>query len=323
MVSCIDNTVPFASESQTASAVLMIRPLYFGWNAETAVSNTYQQRTPAPPSQILRQALQEFDAMQALLVRHGVAVTVFDDLPSPHTPDALFPNNWFSTHGDGTLVFYPMAADNRRAERRPHLIDALRRKLGSRRVVDLTNWEAQGKFLEGTGSLVLDRVHRVAYAALSGRTDRELVEVFAAALGYRSLPFATVLHSGQPIYHTNVLMTVGTTTAVVCLDAIADDRQRDVVASALRESGRQVVAITIDQMNDFAGNLLELRSQNGARLWVMSTRAFSALRPEQRDQLARDAALLHTPLPTIENVGGGSARCMLGELFHPSPPSPI
>lgn len=303
------------SEPQTASAVLMVRPLHFGWNEQTAASNTFQRLPPEPPLQVRQQALAEFAALHALLERSGVRVTVFDDLPTPHTPDALFPNNWFSTHSDGTLVLYPMAAPNRRAERRPQLIAALRRDLGIRRVLDLTSWESQGKFLEGTGSLVLDRVHRVAYVAASARTAPAVVAAWAAALNYRPVLFATTPQGDQPIYHTNVVMALGTTTAVVCLEAIADDAQRTAVAAALRASGRQLLVISREQLRCFAGNLLELRSQSGQRLWVMSTQAFTALQPAQRQQLAGEATLLHTPLPTIEAVGGGSARCLLGELF--------
>ena len=307
-----------SSEPQTTRSVLMIRPLYFGWNAETADSNTYQVFPSTPLQQLRQLANAEFAALHTLLLQHGVQVSVFDDLPDPHTPDALFPNNWFSTHPDGTLVLYPVAAVNRRAERRPHLITALHQDLGFRRVIDLTGWESHGKFLEGTGSLVLDRPQRVAYAALSGRTDASVVETFAAALGYRAITFVTVPENGQPIYHTNVVMAIGTTTAVVCLEAISDGAQRDAVVSCLRASGRQLVIISREQLQHFAGNLLELQSQDGRPLWVMSTRAFDALRPDQRQQLARDAALLHTPLPTIESVGGGSARCMLAELFPAS-----
>jgi len=307
-----------ARSAQTASAVLMIRPLHFGFNPQTAASNTFQVRPSEPPLQLREQALAESAALQALLSRHGVRVLVFDDRPSPQTPDALFPNNWFSTHSDGTLVLYPMAAANRRAERRPEFIATLRRELGVRRVLDLTGFEAEGKFLEGTGSLVLDRVHRVAYAAQSARTDPAVVAAFAAAMDYRPVQFCTAPQNGQPVYHTNVVMALGTTAAVVCLDAIADGAQRDMVATALGAGGRQLVTITCEQMNRFAGNLLELRGADGQPLWVMSTQAFSALRPDQRQQLLTDgAALLHTPLPTIELVGGGSARCLLGELFHP------
>jgi hypothetical protein len=307
-------------EPQTASAVLMVRPLHFGWNEQTAASNTFQHPPREPPLQVRQQALAEFAALHALLERSGVRVMVFEDLPTPHTPDALFPNNWLTSHSDGTLVLYPMAAPNRRAERRPQLIAALRRELGVRRVVDLTAWESQGRFLEGTGSLVLDRVHRVAYAAASARTDPAVVAVWAAALDYRPILFSTLPQRDQPIYHTNVVLALGTTTAVVCLEAITPGAPRAAVAAALAASGRQLLAITGEQLRCFAGNLLELRSQDGQRLWVMSTQAFAALEPAQRQQLASEATLLHTPLPTIEAVGGGSARCLLAELFAATPP---
>lgn len=309
------------SQPQTTSAVLMIRPWRFGYNAETAVSNTYQVLPTASAAQVHLQAVGEFDGLHALLVRNGVAVLRVDDLPLPPTPDSIFPNNWVSTHCDGTLVLYPMATANRRAERRPQLIEALRRDLGIRRVIDLTSWEVQGKYLEGTGSLVLDRSHRIAYAACSARTDPNVVAVFATAMGYRPLLFGTAPRQGQSVYHTNVVMSVGATLAVVCLDAIADGAKRGAVESALRATGRQVLPITIEQMDDFAGNLLELRSQAGEHLWVMSSRAYEAFMPAQRQQLASHGRILHSPLPTIESVGGGSARCMLGELFRQAPAS--
>lgn len=310
-----------APEAQTTDAVLMIRPCSFGWNAETADSNTYQSRPQEPPPRIQQQARQEFAGLRALLRQHGVTVTVLDDLPDPPAPDAVFPNNWFSTHADGTLVLYPMAAANRRGERRPTHLAALRQALGEVRMIDLTDFEASGKFLEGTGSLVLDRVHRIAYAAESARTDRVVVEAFARALGYRPLLFSTILQKGQPIYHTNVVMAIGTQAAVICLEAIAEGSQREIVAASIRQSGRKLIAITLAQLAQFAGNLLELRSQHSAALWVMSSRAFHALDAAQRQQLAASATLLHAPLPTIESVGGGSARCMIAELFCQRAPS--
>ncbi len=309
------------SFEQTASAVLMIRPFRFAWNAETAVSNAYQAPSLVSDAQVQEQALREFAGLHRLLVQAGIVVHVFDDLPTPHTPDALFPNNWFSTHADGTLVLYPMATKSRRAERRPHLLGALR-DLGFARRIDLRIHEDHGRFLEGTGSLVLDRRERVAYAARSLRTHPDVVAEFARALGYRPIVFSTQTPQGQPVYHTNVVMAVGRTHAVVCLDAVFDPAERAQVTTALQESGREVVAISIAQMNDFAGNLLELRRPDGAAIWVMSSRAHAALLPEQRASLARSATLLHTPLATIEAVGGGSARCMLAELFPPSPSVP-
>ncbi len=297
----------------------MIRPFRFGWNAETAVSNAFAEPSLAPADQLQAQARHEFEALRARLLQAGVDVTVFDDPPTPHTPDALFPNNWFSTHDDGTLVLYPMAAASRRAERRPALIAALR-QLGFDRVIDLSHHELAGRFLEGTGSLVLDRRGRIAYAATSLRTHPQLVAEFARALGYRPLVFSTQLPQGQPVYHTNVVMSVGSTLAVVCLEAIADAEQRAQVRAALADSGRAILPISLAQLAAFAGNLLQLHSRDGHALWVMSSRAHAALTPDQRADLARDATIVHTPLPTIESVGGGSARCMLAELFLPAAP---
>ena len=306
-----------SSTQQTTDAVLMIRPFRFGWNGQTAVTNTYQALPSASPDTVHQRALHEFEALRCVLVQAGVAVHVFDDLPTPHTPDALFPNNWFSTHADGTLVLYPMATPNRRAERRPHVIHALRHDLGFDHVLDLTYLEHQAQFLEGTGSLVLDRRHRIAYAAQSLRTHPTAVDVFARAMGYQPILFSTREQRGQPIYHTNVMMSVGSTLAVVCLQAIAEDPARDRLRATVLESGREILEISPDQLMEFAGNLLELRDGTGSPLWVMSSRAHAALRPDQRALLAQHGALLHTPLTTIESVGGGGARCMLAELFLP------
>lgn len=307
--------MPALTTPQTASSVLMIRPTQFGFNEQTAASNTYQRPPQDPAHAVRTQALSEFDALHARLVQAGVRVVTFEDLPCPHTPDAVFPNNWFSLHPDGTLVLYPMAAQNRRLERRPHLLTALQRDLGGRRLLDLTHFEAAEKYLEGTGSLVLDHVHRVAYAALSPRTHPEVVEAYCAALDYRAVLFTTTTRRGQPAYHTNVVLSVGESAAVVCLEAIAEASQRAAVESSLRASGRTLLLITAEQMDRFAANLLELRAQDGTRLWVLSSQAHAALSPAQRQQLAYGSRIVHSPLPTIESVGGGSARCMLAELF--------
>ena len=221
----------------------MIRPFRFGWNAETAVSNAFAEPSLAPADQLQAQARHEFEALRARLLQAGVDVTVFDDPPTPHTPDALFPNNWFSTHDDGTLVLYPMAALNRRAERRPAWIAVLQEELSTTRLLDLSHHEAAGRFLEGTGSLVLDRCERVAYGALSSRTHPQVAGEFAAALGYRLRLFVTEPQRGQPVYHTNVLLSLGATAAVICLSAIADEREREAIAAELVASGRELVLI--------------------------------------------------------------------------------
>jgi len=311
-----------SADVQTAAAVLMVRPHRFFWNEQTAASNTFQVAPAASSEVVAAQADEEFGRLQALLVAAGIRVRVFDDPGEPHTPDAVFPNNWFSTHADGTLVLYPMAAPNRRAERHPAWITALQAELGTTRLVDLSPHEAAGRFLEGTGSLVLDRRERVAYGALSLRTHPQVAAELAAALGYRLRLFATQPLRGQPVYHTNVLLSLGASAAVICLSAVADEHERQAIAAELAESGRELVVIDADQLGEFAGNVLSLRNRHGQRFWVMSSRAHAAFSSAQRQQLARHGELLHTPLATIEAVGGGSARCMLAELFARPTPSP-
>lgn len=304
-------------EPQTTDAVLLIRPQRFYGNPQTAASNPYQVGTTSSPEAVHAQALREQAGLQALLETAGVAVTVLDAPPEPETPDALFPNNWFSSHADGTLVLYPMAVANRRAERRPAFIAALRQQLGCTRLVDLSPHEQAGRFLEGTGSLVLDRPLRVAYAALSLRTDAAAAADFARQLGYRLRLFTTRPRRGQPVYHTNVVMSVGATAAVVCLEAIASPAEQAAVQAELSASGHEIVAIAGEQLDAFAANLLQLRSRRGEPFWVLSSRAYEALNRDQRERLARHGPLLHTPLSTIEAVGGGSARCLMAELFVP------
>lgn len=300
---------------QSTDSVLMIRPLRFGWNAEAATTNSHQIAPRDSADTLQSRAEKEFDGLAAQLLQNGISVEIFTDQASPHTPDSIFPNNWFSTHEDGTLVLYPMAVANRRAERRPAIIESLRRRLNIQRVVDLTPWEAREKYLEGTGSLVLDRVHRIAYAARSQRTHDEVVHDFAKQLGYRPILFDTHVRRGSPEYHTNVVMSVGESLAVVCFSAIADDTQALAVQDALLESGHQILDISIEQMDAFAGNMLQLRNRQGARLWVVSEQAFSSLRVAQRMLFTIDGQVICAPLHTIESVGGGSARCMLAELF--------
>lgn len=300
---------------QTTDAVLMIRPLRFGYNAEAAASNTHQTLPSESPTEIQARAADEFAGLVDVLTRHGICVHAFSDEPAPHTPDSIFPNNWFSTHDDGTLVLYPMAVKNRRAERRPRLVAELQRRLHIKRVLDLSGWEAREKYLEGTGSVILDRLHRIAYAARSVRTHEEVLDAFCAALDFRKLVFDTHERNGSPEYHTNVVMSVGERSAVICLEAIADAAQREAIRETLVRTGHTIVEISNAQMNAFAGNLLQLRNAQGARFWVMSAQAHAALDESQKRQLSVDAQLIFAPLATIEAVGGGSARCMLAELF--------
>ncbi len=306
------------TESQSAAEVLMVRPACFGFNPETAVSNAFQRSPSAPPAGPRSAALAEFDAAVAVLRRAGVGVIVAEDTPEPPKPDAVFPNNWVSFHRDGRVVLYPMQAPSRRAERREALIEELAR-IGDfhiSSVLDLSHREAEGKFLEGTGSLVLDRSARIAYACLSPRTDLDVLGEFAQRLDYEPVAFEAVDRLGRPIYHTNVLMAVGSGFAVVCAEAIVDARQRANVLSRLAATGHAIVEITHAQMESFAGNCLELTPPQG-RLVVMSDAAWGSLEGAQREVLERQGTVLRVAIPTIESVGGGGIRCMLAELHLP------
>lgn len=310
---------------QCASAVLMIRPAAFGYNPETAATNRMQQAgEPGSAAAAGVQALAEMNACAQALRSEGIAVCVVDDTPEPPKPDALFPNNWLSFHEDGTLVLYPMQAESRRRERRPEVIDAVVRQLGFqvKRVLDLTKFETQGQYLEGTGSLILDRCNRVAYACLSPRTHPALVEQWARHFNYEAVVFEAADRSGVPYYHTNVMMCIGARMAVLGTCAMSpEDRAR--VIEKLEISGRDVIEIQYEEIEQFAGNMLELATWDEAlgdyQLLVMSEAARRSLRPEVYARLSASTdSVLAVPVPTIERLGGGSVRCMLAEVFIPS-----
>ena len=301
-------------EPQSAAAVLMVRPANFGFNPQTADTNRFQRARGIEAAQ--RAALREFDGLADALRRAGVQVIVACDTPEPVKPDALFPNNWVSFHRDGTVVLYPMLAANRRPERRTDIIETVIREGGFRvtRTVDLRHREADGKFLEGTGSLVLDRGARVAYAGLSPRTDLDVLGEFAQQLDYELVTFEA--HADRrPIYHTNVLMAIGAHFAVVCGEAIVD-AQRAAVFSRLRAGGRDVVDIAPGQMRGFAGNLLELSGEQGTVI-AMSNVAWRALDAGQRRVIESHGGVVAVDIPTIETLGGGGVRCMLAEIHLP------
>jgi hypothetical protein len=307
-------------ESQLASAVLMIRPARFQSNPETAESNRFQGKTRAPPAEQHAAALAEFEALKDALEAAGVRTCVFDDTPEPHTPDAIFPNNWVSFHADGTVVLYPMEATNRRTERRSDIVEALSSEYGFavREIIDLSHHETLGHFLEGTGSMVLDRVNRVAYACLSSRTQLDALADFSQRLDYDVMAFDAVDSGGKPIYHTNVLMNVGEKLAVICGEAIPRAEQRQAVLQRLEQSGHDVVSLTYAQLNAFAGNMLELRSTAGKRVTAMSAQARRSLTQEQIDKLHANGDVVAVPIDTIESSAGGSVRCMLAEIHLPS-----
>jgi hypothetical protein len=307
-------------DRQTATDVMMIRPVAFAGNPETQPSNAFQQLDSGHDDAAHQAAaLREFDGLVAALEQAGVTVHVFDDTPEPHTPDSIFPNNWVSFHADGTVVLYPMLAENRRLERRMDLLEALSSKHGfhAARVIDLTRHEHDGRYLEGTGSLVLDRIHRVAYACVSPRTDLDVLGDFAQQLDYDIVAFEAHDANGAAIYHTNVLMSVGERFAAICTSAIRED-ERDGVLGQLRSTGRTVVELSMEQMNAFAGNMLELGSSRTGSVVAMSERARAALTAEQRATLESCAGpIVAAAIPTIERLGGGSVRCMLAELHLP------
>ena len=309
-----------ASESQLASMVMMIRPAGFESNPLTAESNAFMAETSKPPAEQQAEALREFDGLVQVLRDAGINVVVIDDTREPHTPDAIFPNNWISTHADGRVVLYPMEAENRRTERRWDVIDILVNQHGRQvvEVVDLSAHEAAGHYLEGTGSMVLDRVNRIAYACVSSRTHLDALGDFAQRMDYDVVVFDAVDDDGVPIYHTNVLMNIGERFAVICDVAIPRAEQREAVLARLHETGHEIIHLSYAQLHAFAGNMLELRNCDGDRVVAMSEQAWNSLDDRQRELLAENGRIVYSPIKTIETSAGGSVRCMLAEIHLPS-----
>ncbi|MBV9988883.1 MAG: amidinotransferase [Chitinophagaceae bacterium] len=298
---------------QSTSHVLMIKPVQFGYNAETAVNNRFQSKTAGADTQA--EALREFENLVALLHAQQVDVTVVEDSPEPHTPDSIFPNNWVSFHESGKAYLYPMFAVNRRQERKQQVLDAVAEKFMLEQTVDLSSYEANNRFLEGTGSMVLDRDQKIAYACLSPRTDLSVLDAFCNREGYRPVSFHALDAEQQPIYHTNVMMCVADTYVVICLDSIPDAKEKQQVSETITASGKRIITIDMQQLSHFAGNMLQLCDAQGQPLLVMSTQAFDSLNENQRIQLERYNRIVHTDLGMIEKNGGGSARCMIAEIF--------
>jgi hypothetical protein len=293
----------------------MIRPVAFDFNAETAVNNAFQQQGAADNAQARAGA--EFEGFVQKLGAAGIDVTVVQDTPQPHTPDSIFPNNWISFHQDGTLVLYPMYAINRRAERKPHVLEAIEQKFNVGRRIDFSEEEHKGRFLEGTGSMVLDRVNRIAYACISPRTERALFEEWCRRMDFHPCSFTSVDDQGGEIYHTNVMMCVADRYVVICLDSIRDAEERKRVEETIRGSGKEIIPISYSQMNQFAGNMLQVENAEGRAFLVMSSQAYGSLEPAQVASLEAYNPIIHSPLDTIETNGGGSARCMMAEVFLP------
>lgn len=302
-------------EAQSASSVLLVRPASFGFNAEAAESNVFARASADEGLQA--KAAAEFDALARGLSNAGIKVLLLDDTTSPAKPDAVFPNNWFTTHADGTLVLYPMATAPRRLERRPDDVHDLVEKHGFqiRRVVDLASHEAEGRFLEGTGSLLLDRARHRAFASLSQRTHAEVIDDFDSQLGYSTFVFTAHDPGGRPIYHTNVLLSLGSSFAVLCPEAVAAEHCEALVAE-LENSGRTIIALSFAQLRRFGCNVLELQGKDGPVI-AMSAKALANLRPDQVTALEQFGEILAADIPTIEAVGGGSVRCMIAEIHLP------
>lgn len=300
---------------QTTSHLLMIKPVRFGYNDETAVNNAFQVKNP--DARVQEKALREFNHFVSVLQSNGIDVTVVEDTNVPHTPDSIFPNNWVSFHHDGSVLLYPMYAPNRRAERKPHVLEIIRQKFSINREIDLSWFENDGLFLEGTGSMVLDRDHHIAYACVSPRTSEEVLQAFCSEMEYEPVLFEAADGNGRAIYHTNVLMCVADRYVVICLESITSPEQQQKVADRILRSNKKLIAITLDQMAHFAGNMLQVENNKGEKILVMSTQAYESLSYEQAGELNEFNRILHAPLDTIESNGGGSARCMMAEVHLP------
>jgi hypothetical protein len=310
-------------ENQSTDTLMMIRPVQFRFNEQTAANNYYQKVIEGmKPEEAQENAASEFDAFVEKLRTKGIQVIVFEDTMNPDTPDSIFPNNWISFHGDGRVGLYPMYAENRRLERRKDILEKLQSayKLKITNTVDFTEHEAGGTYLEGTGSMILDRPNRLCYAAISLRTDEKILDEFCETFGYEAVKFVakqTVDGKRMPIYHTNVMMCVADDFAIICADSIDDEAERKNVITKLDQIGKEVIEITEDQKHHFAGNMLQVRSTSGTPYLVMSAAAHQSLRVDQLAQIEKHSEIISSSLDTIEALGGGSARCMMAEVFLP------
>lgn len=300
---------------QITSKIIMVRPANFGFNPETAVNNSFQTIDEEySKKELSKIAIEEFDSMVQLLRSHGIEVLVWEDTANPVKPDAIFPNNWFSTHADNSILTYPMYAEIRRLERREDLIDSIS---NSSRRYSFENYESEGKYLEGTGSMILDRENKIVYACLSQRTNIEVLNKFSVLRGFKTVYFTSVDKDNEPIYHTNVMMGLGEKFAAICLDSISNLEERKSVVNILEETGKEIIDLGYNQINNFAGNLIQLKNTSDDRFIVMSKQAKDSLTSEQLNSLEKHGKILCPDISTIENTGGGSARCMIAENYLP------
>jgi hypothetical protein len=305
-----------AAHAQSTDSVLMIRPGRFHPNPETAADNAFQRDANRDLDALALLARKEFDVAVQTLRTAGVNVHLFEDTAEPEKPDAVFPNNWMSTHHDGRIALFPMYSNLRRRERRQDIVDELRKHYRVTQVIDYSAFEDEGCYLEGTGSLVFDHLNRFAYVSLSNRSNPKVIQRFTDDFSYEPVIFTSIGSNGQSIYHTNVMMCIGTAFAMVGLDMIPNKAERQQVRSRLEKTGKEIVELSADQIANFAGNTIELQNKSGEKLLVLSSRATRALSEEQRERLSRYARLVPLELPTIE-LGGGSARCMIATIHLP------
>lgn len=297
------------------STILMIRPAAFGFNEQTAANNFFQNQPSISKETLQQKVLEEFDNMAQLLVEQDIEVLVIEDTPEPPKPDAIFPNNWLCTLPAGTIAVFPMYAANRRIEKRDDILQWLTENYKVTGVEDWSEYEAEGRFLEGTGSMVMDHDNKIIYACRSERTDTVVLEKFAKAHGYNAIAFNASDSKGRPVYHTNVMMCIGGRFAVICTDAITDETERIAVTQLLESTGHDLIQISLQQMHAFSGNMLQLKNIRGEDFIVMSTSAWNSLTGQQRTRLQSFAKPLVINIPTIEQVEGGSVRCMIAEIF--------
>ena len=308
------------THNQAPGTVMMVRPSHFGYNPETAASNSFQKADDKEDlSQIRRKANQEFDGLVAILKSSGVEVIVYAPNDGLETPDAVFPNNWVSFHQDGKVILYPMMAPSRRLERRIDVITTLDKNYGFTvdEIIDLSYFENQQQYLEGTGSMVLDYHNRIIYANHSPRTSMPVLNEAARLLKFKTCSFDAVDDSGLEIYHTNVLMCIGSGYSVVCIDSLKDQKDKINLEKSLESTGHEIINISYQQLQQFAGNMMELRNDQGKSILAMSENAYKSLTDQQRDRLSSYAELVYAPIDTIERLGGGSVRCMLAGVFLP------
>lgn len=302
---------------QITDKVLMIRPKQFGYNAETAVNNSFQTKPEdRNPAQIQSLALAEFDTMVEKLRVHGIEVIVHEDTMDPVKPDAIFPNNWVTFHDQKTIITYPMYAENRRIERREDIINNISETIGYSRRYNFEFYEQDGGvFLEGTGSMILDRENKIVYACISPRTNIKVLDKFCVLMGYRKQIFHAFDDQNELIYHTNVMMALGKSFVVICMDSIQDEEEKGSLRNVFNETGKEIIEISIDQMNQFAGNMLQVASSDLTDYLVMSAAAYSSLEAKQIEKINSHTQIISLAIPNIEKYGGGSVRCMIAELF--------